>query len=306
MPYDQERHHRRTIRWEGYDYALAGAYVVTIVTAGRKSLFGTVVDDEMIPNEIGKIVEEEWWRSAEIRPEMTMDAFIVMPNHLHGIVTINRNVSESVSVGAHGCAPGPHEAQSDWETIGSEQGKVRTNGHRRTKAGLQQGRAHGRVPLRAPRTLGSFVAGFKSAATTRINVVRGTPRMPVWQRGYHDRVIRGQDEHDKFCWYIEQNPATWLRDREYAASYPRYWVVLPEGDGVTAAIVEAVFCPPEGSSWLQLHHHRPPPDQSSRRGDSSNATVASPRSMALISLSRRAKCSAFSAQMEQARPLPWR
>ncbi len=81
---------RRSIRLKGYDYAQPGAYFVTIVTHHRAMLFGRVVDGEMQLNEYGEIVREEWFRSAEIRTEIELfpDEFVVMPNHIHGIIWI--------------------------------------------------------------------------------------------------------------------------------------------------------------------------------------------------------------------------
>lgn len=185
------------MRWEGYDYASAGTYVVTIVTAGRVSLFGDVVGSAMALNELGTIVDEEWRRSAAIRREVSLDTFIVMPNHLHGIVMIDDLAAETDHVGAHGGAPCISETGVD------------------LPAWTRGDRAHGRVPLRRPpRSLGSLVAGFKAAATKRINIVRGWPGAPVWQRGYHDRVVRDDAELDRFRWYINQNPTDWARDRE--------------------------------------------------------------------------------------------
>ncbi len=97
---------RRSIRLKGYDYTQAGAYFVTICTQGRACLFGEVVNGEMRLNEWGEIVREEWFRSAQIRQEiqLNLDEFVVMPNHIHGIVWF---VCDGISVGVHGRAPLP-------------------------------------------------------------------------------------------------------------------------------------------------------------------------------------------------------
>ncbi len=89
MRYDPERHRRRTMRWEGYDYALAGAYVVTIVTRERRHLVGAIRDDAMIPNAAGRVVQDTWLALPERFPTITLDAFVVMPNHIHGIIILN-------------------------------------------------------------------------------------------------------------------------------------------------------------------------------------------------------------------------
>ena len=171
MNHDLANHHRRSIRLRGYDYRQTGAYFVTICAQSRECLFGDVIDRQVRENEIGAAARDEWLRSADIRREIGLDAFVVMPNHLHGIVVIRH-------VGAHGRAPLPPT----------------TN--------------------RPPRSLGSFVAGFKSAATRRINTIRGTPGLPVWQRNYYERIVRDDRELDAIRRYIEENPARWAEDPE--------------------------------------------------------------------------------------------
>ncbi|MGH6960982.1 MAG: hypothetical protein ACREE7_10900 [Dongiaceae bacterium] len=90
---------RRSIRLSGYDYAQAGGYFVTLCTHRRRSLFGEIVHAEMKLNSIGKVVQAEWLRSAELRAEIVLDAFVVMPNHLHGIALIQEK-PEAAAAGA--------------------------------------------------------------------------------------------------------------------------------------------------------------------------------------------------------------
>ncbi len=91
MKYNPEKHHRRSIRLKGYDYSQAGCYYVTIVNQNRECLFGDVVDGEMVLNELGKIVQDEWLKTAQIRKNIELDIFVVMPNHVHGIIIIDAN-----------------------------------------------------------------------------------------------------------------------------------------------------------------------------------------------------------------------
>src|SRR3954452_12071731 len=88
MTYDPDRHHRRSVRLADYDYAQAGAYFITICAHQRESHFGEISDGAVQLNELGRIVDEEWARSSEIRSEIELDTWVVMPNHLHGIVFI--------------------------------------------------------------------------------------------------------------------------------------------------------------------------------------------------------------------------
>jgi putative transposase len=178
---------RQTIRLQSFDYTSSGAYFVTICTHEKQMLFGEIVDGEMVLNELGLIVREEWFQSQIIRKEIELDAFIVMPNHLHGVVWIaNDKIAESPltsNVGAHGRAP------------------------------LRK--PNNELPsVRAKKSLGSFVAGFKSACTKRINEFRQTPRIPIWQRNYYERIIRNDDELNAVRTYIENNPQTCHDDEE--------------------------------------------------------------------------------------------
>jgi putative transposase len=170
MTRDPGTHHRRSIRLPAYDYTQAGAYFVTLVTHACECLFGQIIDSEMRPNVLCEVVVKEWRRTGEIRREVVPDLFVVMPNHIHGILIIG-----------------------DRSVVG----------------------AHGRAPLqlhRPARSLGSFVAGFKSAVTRRINEMRGTPGLPVWQRNYHEHVIRNEEDLDRIRQYIVENPARWDED----------------------------------------------------------------------------------------------
>lgn len=186
VAYDRFRHHRRSVRLRGYDYGQPGAYSVTLVTHGRQCLFGHIADGTVALNECGRIVEEEWLRSARIRDDIALDSFLVMPNHLHGIIVI----------------------RSDRQTITSS-----------FPPDAPAVGAHRRAPLsRPPRCVGSFVAGFKSAVTTRINALRGTPGSPVWQRSYHDHVIRDRDDLFLRRRYIVNNPLQWALDEENPAN----------------------------------------------------------------------------------------
>ncbi|NEQ47293.1 MAG: hypothetical protein F6K00_28640 [Leptolyngbya sp. SIOISBB] len=183
MPYDPDHHHRRSIRLKGYDYSSAGAYFVTLCTFQRQCLFGQITDGTMQLNEFGQIVAEEWRHSSTIRQEIDFDQWVIMPNHLHGIVAIN-------PVGAHN--------------------RVGANG----RLPLQRtGHSQRVVPPMKPRSLSSFVAGFKSATTKRLNALRNAAGTPVWQRNYYEHIIRNEASLQRIRQYIQGNPATWQDDQ---------------------------------------------------------------------------------------------
>jgi len=160
-------------RKQGWDYADNGYYFVTICTKDRQHFFGEIENGEMILNEYGKIVQEEWEKSFEIRKELFCDAFIIMPNHIHGIVILEKDDILHVET-------------------------------------------HGRASLhRSPKSISSFVAGFKSVVTTRINQIRKTPKMPLWQPRFHDHILRDEIELYNVRNYIANNPRNWYDDEFY-------------------------------------------------------------------------------------------
>ena len=177
MHYNSEKHRRRSIRLQGYDYSQPGAYFVTICTRNKACLFGEVVDGDMVCNAYGHIVGEEWHRSSDIRRELQLDAFVAMPNHIHGIVILHGD-----DVGAHSRAPLRETPSHLW---------------------------------RSPKSLGSFIAGYKSAVTKRINEIREAPGVSVWQRNYYEHIVRNETELNLIIReYIQANPLRWHLDRE--------------------------------------------------------------------------------------------
>ncbi|MDO8614266.1 MAG: transposase [Dehalococcoidia bacterium] len=165
-------HHRRSIRLATFDYSQSGAYFITLCTWGRVPLFGSIGGNAVVRNGFGEIVEEEWLRSSEIRSEIELDAYVVMPNHLHGVVFLIGGV------GATGRLP---------RRFGAEEGPGR-------------------------RSLASFAGGLKAATTTRINRARGTPGAPVWQRNFFERVLRSECELERARQYVLDNPRRWAED----------------------------------------------------------------------------------------------
>ena len=88
MNYNKDQHHRRSIRLKGYDYSGPGAYYITLCVHNRECLFGEIEDGDMYLNEYGKIVQTEWLKSSEIRKEIQLDGYQIIPNHFYGIIII--------------------------------------------------------------------------------------------------------------------------------------------------------------------------------------------------------------------------
>jgi putative transposase len=113
VTFNPDKHHRRSIRLKSYDYSRAGAYFVTICTHGRECLFGEVMDGAMRLNDAGQSVQAEWVRLPERFQTIELDEFVIMPNHLHGIILVGAGFSQPVGdVGAGLALPGGKGAAS--------------------------------------------------------------------------------------------------------------------------------------------------------------------------------------------------
>jgi putative transposase len=190
MKYNPDIHHRRSIRLKGYDYSQPGAYFVTMVTRHRECLFGEVMDGKMRLNEAGMIVKKAWLDLPNHYPHLLLDAFCIMPNHLHGIFIL----VDDPGRGGSGI-PYPLQPENDEEKFDNISSENQTRPYQR----------HG---------LPEIVRSVKSFSARRINRLRGTPGVSVWQRDYFERVIRNERELNAIRRYIQDNPLKWERDRE--------------------------------------------------------------------------------------------
>ena len=195
-----DRHHRRSIRLKGYDYSLAGVYFVTISTQDRVCVFGDVVEGVMCLNEAGRMVATVWDALPAQFPSVGLDAFVVMPNHIHGIMVFATGVSVGAPlVGAPDVTP-----------------------NRATDT---------RAATRVAPTLGDVVGAYKSRVTveyTRGVKTKGWPafRRRLWQRNFYEHIIRNEVSLNRIRQYILDNPARWTFDHENPLA------VTPEPEGI--------------------------------------------------------------------------
>jgi len=186
--YEEYSTHHTSRRTDGWDYTQPAAYFVTVCTQDRRCLFGVVEEGRMYLNALGQTVVGEWKRSEEIRDRVHLDAFVVMPNHLHGIVvfadpvvdapTCPRNYWALGTTSGNDSNESPDESDPVKPSTGGStllDGKCHAHGE---PAGSDGESDDVRPTGPAPRSLGSFVAGFKSAATKRINAHRDPPARP--------------------------------------------------------------------------------------------------------------------------------
>lgn len=185
------KYRNESARAQWWNYANDGTYFVTFCTDDRKHLFGEIKDNEMHLSPLGEIVYEEWNISFEMRKELHCDCFVIMPDHIHAILRIQSG-GPSGPAGQNGPAVRTHCRASLQESPQSSPPPP----------------THG-VAYRPPKSISSFMAGFKAAATRRINTYRNTPKKPVWQTRFHDHIIRDHAEYQRIYNYIESNIANW-------------------------------------------------------------------------------------------------
>ncbi len=206
MKFDPKIHHRRSIRLQGYDYSRSGAYYVTIVAYERECLFGQVINGEMQLNQSGQIVQRAWFDLPNHYPHVELDSFCIMPNHVHAVIMLNDGRGGSI-----GEAPESHITISGNEPLPDG---TQTRPYRPGGAQTRPYMALKRHPL------SEIVRAFKSFSARRINALRRTAGIPVWQRNYYEHIIRNDDEHNRIQIYIESNPVNWMDDNENPEKKP--------------------------------------------------------------------------------------
>lgn len=179
MKFNPDVHHRKSIRLRDYDYSKAGVYFITICTHERLPLFGKIIDAKMVANDAGVIAEKCWLEIPDHFPHVKLDIFVVMPNHLHGIIEI-RDIVGANPVGANNYLPQPS---------------------------LRHGTS---------KTVGSIVRGFKIGVTKWFR--EHTDIQEVWQRNYHEQIVRNEEGYVKISEYIQTNPQKWQEDTYHTSS----------------------------------------------------------------------------------------
>ena len=178
MTYNPLIHHRRSVRLPRYDYSQPGFYFVTVCTRNRECLFGRLENGEMWLSDIGHVVAESWKWLVDRYSYVTLDQWILMPNHLHGIIRI-----------------------ADDRRGGSRTAPTRYS--------------HGETKQKA---LGSLIGAFKTVSTKKINQMRNAPGSTVWQRNYYEHVVRSESSLNEIRNYIMTNPTNWRSDKLFDES----------------------------------------------------------------------------------------
>jgi len=184
------KHNRRSIRLPYYDYSRAGYYFITIRAHNREHLFGEIVDGHMVLNVAGEMVRGLWYEITNDFPNVALHDFVVMPNHIHGIIQIKYRGTVGVPLVG---------------TLNVD-GEINCNGIHNKRA-----------PIKGAPTVGNIIGAFKSKTTnTYITMVKNNTLPPfnkrIWQRNYYEHVVRDENDYVRIAEYIENNPSTWNDD----------------------------------------------------------------------------------------------
>jgi REP element-mobilizing transposase RayT len=188
MTFNPDIHHRKSIRLKGYDYSKEGLYFITICTQTREHLFGEIIGGKMILNNLGEIIKKELLKTNEIRENIKIDKWVIMPNHIHFIIEILEGF------------PSGKPVQNDIPNSNSQN--------------------VGCLPLANPNklkanTVGSIVNQIKSKVTKEIR--KETELFGIWQRNYYEHIIRNEEAYIKISEYIKNNPTLWQNDKYYGS-----------------------------------------------------------------------------------------
>jgi REP element-mobilizing transposase RayT len=192
----KDRYRIESTRLKGWDYSQAGAYFVTLCTRQRECFFGEVIDREMHLSPIGEIVTAEWQRTPQVRTNVELDEWVVMPNHLHGIIVITHRVATTDGVETFRGVK-TFRGVETFRAVETFRRNVST-----TNARLK------------PNSLGSIIGQFKSICTKRIRAA-GYAEFD-WQERFFDEIIRDEKRLERVRQYIINNPANWNKDKENA------------------------------------------------------------------------------------------
>ena len=194
MNYDPSKHHRKSIRLKGYDYSQSGGYFATILTHNHECLFGDVSNGETVLNELGKMALFTWNDLPNHNQHIILDEFVIMPNHIHGIIFIAGAGSNIAGEGINNVGESINNVGAGINIVGAGSEPAPT-----------LNKCHG---------LPEIIRQFKTFSSRRINKHRGTMGVPVWQRNYYDHIIRDENELIRIREYIINNPLQWEMDNE--------------------------------------------------------------------------------------------
>lgn len=200
-------------RLANWDYSAKGLYFITIVTQKMECNLGHIENEKMILSDFGKIVDQEWHKSFEIRTALILHAFIIMPNHLHAIIEIAKN------------SPPPNANKNEIENENPAPQHSRVAEIPNPSPIPNSSPKKHPIPhlIRLPKSISSFIAGFKSAVNSKIDDYIDLHQLSIpkynrdnhfFQSNYHDRIIWDINSYHRIKKYIQNNPAMWGKPKK--------------------------------------------------------------------------------------------
>ena len=196
--YNPNKHHRRSIRLKGYDYSQAGLYFITLCVQNRKNLFGKIENGKLILNNLGEIAKDEWEKTPEIRKNISLGEFIIMPNHFHAIISIDYQIKETGVLQYT-----QTEFKSPSQTIGAIIRGYKGAATKRIKELIRNNNSTGELQYAPTPTELQYAP---TAPTIDLN-------KSIWQRNYWEHIIRNEKEYYRISKYIINNPIKWEKDK---------------------------------------------------------------------------------------------
>jgi putative transposase len=208
--YRKDRHNRVSIRLKGYDYSRAGLYFITICCYHKVPRFGVVVNGKMELNEFGKIAYAEWLKLSERFSNVELDAFQIMPDHMHGIILLKNPPAPPSKLNT--MQPDDPTATSDLAALAMVDSTATAMVDLAASA-VVDSTATARV---APITVGGIVGAYKSMVSNRcldIYKFKNETMGQFWQRNYYEHIIRTEQSYQRISKYIINNPLKWTKDK---------------------------------------------------------------------------------------------
>jgi REP element-mobilizing transposase RayT len=207
MTFNPQIHHRRSIRLKGYDYSKTGLYFITLCVEDKQHLFGDIIDGKMILNQLGQIANDEWINTSDIRDNISLHEFIIMPNHFHCIIEINFQKGENnQSIGAF---------KSPSQTIGSIIRGYKIATTKKIKDFLKEENIRtGELqfaPISQSISSESEIALYSQTISGELQFAPTNSK--IWQRNYYENIIRDEKAYQNISNYIKNNPAKWHEDK---------------------------------------------------------------------------------------------
>ena len=210
-----KKYHRHSIRLKGYDYSQEGMYFIKICMHNRLHLFGEIVDHKMILNDAGEIAQNCWLEMPTHYPNVILHEYIIMPNHIHGIIEITK------PVGANNHSPNNESTnKNSSKNISFNDDDFQNNSYdrddfvNRGNYGLcERANDYSPLPRSSSKTIGLIVRGFKIGVTKWFH--KNTNIVTLWQRNYYEHIIRNEKSYKNISEYIVTNPINWKDDKFY-------------------------------------------------------------------------------------------